>query len=53
MNRNARYERYDDVPSIERKRETAPDIHGDSGMDGPELPAPTRTIDQFDTPERK
>ncbi|CAH0122496.1 Pyrimidine-specific ribonucleoside hydrolase RihA [Paenibacillus sp. CECT 9249] len=24
-----------------RVRETAPDIHGDSGMDGPELPLPT------------
>ena len=29
-----------------RKRETAPDIHGDSGMDGPKLPAPTRTIEE-------
>jgi len=30
-----------------RKRETAPDIHGDSGMDGPQLPNPTRsTIDE-------
>ncbi|MFD0870405.1 Pyrimidine-specific ribonucleoside hydrolase rihB [Chlamydia abortus] len=27
-----------------RKRETAPDIHGDSGMDGPMLPEPTKTI---------
>ncbi|QJD85758.1 nucleoside hydrolase [Cohnella herbarum] len=27
-----------------RKRETAADIHGDSGMDGPSLPAPTKTI---------
>jgi purine nucleosidase len=28
-----------------RKRETAPDIHGDSGMDGPVLPEPTRTVE--------
>lgn len=27
-----------------RQRETAPDIHGDSGMDGPMLPEPTKTI---------
>lgn len=27
-----------------RIRETAPDIHGDSGMDGPILPLPTKTI---------
>ncbi|WP_054957090.1 nucleoside hydrolase [Paenibacillus dakarensis] len=27
-----------------RKRETAADIHGDSGMDGPTLPSPTKTI---------
>jgi len=27
-----------------RKRETAADIHGDSGMDGPSLPDPTKTI---------
>lgn len=27
-----------------RLRETAPDIHGDSGMDGPMLPEPTKTI---------
>jgi len=26
-----------------RERETAPDIHGDSGMDGPVLPEPTKT----------
>ncbi|MBW5449092.1 ribonucleoside hydrolase [Cohnella sp. CFH 77786] len=26
-----------------RRRETASDIHGDTGMDGPELPAPTKT----------
>lgn len=29
-----------------RKRETAPDIHGDSGMDGPVLPDPTRTVEE-------
>ncbi|MDQ1000504.1 inosine-uridine nucleoside N-ribohydrolase [Neobacillus niacini] len=29
-----------------RKRETAPDIHGDSGMDGPVLPEPTRTVEE-------
>lgn len=28
-----------------RKRETAPDIHGDSGMDGPILPEPTKTVE--------
>lgn len=28
-----------------RKRETAPDIHGDSGMDGPELPEPERSFE--------
>lgn len=40
-----------DVPVLQgagepliRKRETAPSIHGDSGMDGPVLPAPTRTV---------
>lgn len=27
-----------------RKRETAPEIHGDSGMDGPLLPEPTKTL---------
>ncbi|UVI30143.1 nucleoside hydrolase [Paenibacillus spongiae] len=27
-----------------RKRETAADIHGDSGMDGPSLPDPVKTI---------
>jgi purine nucleosidase len=27
-----------------RKRESAPEIHGDSGMDGPQLPNPKRTI---------
>lgn len=27
-----------------RNRETAADIHGDSGMDGPSLPSPTKTI---------
>jgi purine nucleosidase len=27
-----------------RKRETAADIHGDSGMDGPSLPTPTKKI---------
>ncbi|WNS75185.1 nucleoside hydrolase [Bacillus sp. DTU_2020_1000418_1_SI_GHA_SEK_038] len=29
-----------------RKRETAPDIHGDSGMDGPVLPEATKTIEE-------
>ena len=29
-----------------RTIETAPDIHGDSGMDGPELPEPTLELDQ-------
>lgn len=28
-----------------RERETAPDIHGDSGMDGPLLPMPTKTAE--------
>lgn len=28
-----------------REIETAPDIHGDSGLDGPELPAPTFELD--------
>jgi purine nucleosidase len=32
------------VQPIMRIRETAPDIHGDSGMDGPVLPIPTKTI---------
>ncbi|MGE8207152.1 nucleoside hydrolase [Heyndrickxia sp. NPDC080065] len=29
-----------------RKRETAPDIHGDSGMDGPVLPEPSKTSEE-------
>lgn len=29
-----------------RKRQTAADIHGDSGMDGPLLPHPTKTVEQ-------
>lgn len=41
-----------DVPVVKgcgqpmvRKRETAADIHGDSGMDGPVLPEPTRQVE--------